>query len=203
MQKKAKPRLSDRRKKEKNEAKELKLMLSQEEINSLEQLIKEDSGKLDFSDIKDFLRENNFNTKPSPSLQKINAPQKNPVILERDIITGNMSITNLEDTKNENNGDFKYLPNGIEREDKKYSPAYGERIANLVQRKEIEKIPSRDVFSKKEIKFNPSMEVKSPSQESFEKYSPSSFNVERLERDKKEKRDIFEKKEIKYTPSRY
>lgn len=203
MQKKAKPRLSDRRKKEKNEAKELKLMLSQEEINSLEQLIKEDSGKLDFSDIKDFLRENNFNTKPSPSLQKINAPQKNPVILERDIITGNMSITNLEDTKNENNGDFKYLPNGIEQEDKKYSPAYGERIANLVQRKEIEKIPSRDVFSKKEIKFNPSMEVKSPSQESFEKYSPSSFNVERLERDKKEKRDIFEKKEIKYTPSRY
>jgi len=203
MQKKAKPKLSYRRKKERNEAKELKLMLSQEEINSLEQLIKEDSGNLDFSDIKNFLRENNFNTKPSPSLQKINAPQKNPVILERDIITGNMSITNLEDTKNENNGNFKYLPNGVGQEDKKYTPAYGERIANLVQRKEIEKIPSRDVFSKTEIKFNPSMEVKSPSQESFEKYSPASFNIQRLERDKKDKKDIFEKKEIKYTPSGY
>ena len=203
MPKKAKPKLADKIKKEKNQMKELKLMLSQEEINSLEQLIKEDSGKVDFSEIKEFLRENNLNKISSPSLQKINAPQKSPVILERDIITGNISINNLEDTKNENSGDFKYLPNGVGQEDKKYSPAYGERIANLVQKKEIEKINTRDAFSKTEIKFNPSMEVKNPSQDSFEKYSPASFNVEKFDTFKKPKKDIFEKKEIKYTPSGY
>lgn len=200
MPKKAKIKLVD---KIKNEKRELKLMLSQEEINSLEQLIQGDSGKVDFSEIKELLRESNMNNDSSPSLKKINAPQKSPVMLERDIITGSMSITNLENTKNENNGEFKYLPNGNEQEEKKYTPHYGERTAQIISKKEFQDKSKENIFNKREINIGDSFKEKSPEIESFEKYSPSSFNVERIDTFKKSKKDIFEKKEVKYTPSGY
>lgn len=201
MKKNTKTRISEKRKKEKNQIKELKLMLSQEEINSLEQMIKEDSGKTDFQEIKELLKQQNI--KFSPSLQKINAPQKSPVILERDVITGNMSIINPENKKEENNQEFKYTPNETEKQDKKYTPLYSEKIAEVVSRKEFQINSPRNVLEPREIKFGNSFKETMPENEGFEKYSSPNFVIEKFDPLKKNKKNIFEKKEVKYTSSGY
>ncbi len=204
MEKKSKNRSSLKRleqpRKEKSEIKELKLTLSQEEINSLEKMIKEDKGKTSFSEVQELLRNPNINS--SPSLKKINTPEKSQVILERDIITGNMSITNLGETKKSNSGELNYIPSTIE-EEKKYTPHYGERIATLTQKREIEKTSPENLFGFKEIRVGDSFKEKMQEPESFEKYSSPRITMERFDVLKKPKKDPFDKKEVKYTPSGY
>lgn len=201
MQKKTKSTLKPEKKAVK-EIHELKPKLTQEEINSLEQMIQENKQIIESPEFQEIFKNQTINLENfSPSLQKINAPQKTPIMLERDVITGNMSLKSSN--KEEENQDFKYLPNGIEEENKRYTPYYGGAIASSIQKNEMQKISSKSILDKKEISFQPPIETKITSQESFERYSSPMFHVEKFEKDKKNKKDIFDKKQIKYSPDRY
>ena len=85
-------------------------------------MIKGEDKKIDSSEIEEVFnpKEQNIKIISSPSLKKINAPQRNPIILERDIITGNMSINNIK-YKMMKKMEFKYIPNTTEKEEPKYT----------------------------------------------------------------------------------
>jgi len=201
MPKKSKKTTSEKQKKQQKQTKESKLILSQQEKNSLEQKIKEDPKKVESQEFKEIIKQQNI--KSSPSLEKINAPEKIPVILERDVITGNMSIKNIEDKENKNSENSNYMPQNQEIEQQKYTPLYGEKIAEIISKKEFEMSSSKNFFQPNEIKFQNSFKEKMPEIESFEKYSSRNFEIERFDPLKKPKNNIFEKKEVKYTPSGY
>lgn len=78
--------------------------LSQEEVNSLEQMLDKDEEKIDFSELKEFLNEPKTESS-SPSLKKINPPQKNPVRLEGNFIETPISNNEL---KEEEENPIKY-----------------------------------------------------------------------------------------------
>lgn len=187
-------------KKEKSKIKKLNLTLSQEEVNSLEKMIKEDSGKTNSPKVQELLKNTNINF--SPSLKKINAPEKSQIVLERNIITGNIDILNLGETKKRSSGEINYIPSTTE-EEKKYTPRYNERIANFTQRREIEKAPPENFFRFREIKAGDLYKEKIQEPEKFEKYSSPKTTMERFDILKKPKKDPFNRKEIKYTPSEY
>ena len=187
-------------KKEKSKIKKLNLTLSQEEVNSLEKMIKEDSGKTNSPKVQELLKNTNINF--SPSLKKINAPEKSQIVLERNIITGNIDILNLGETKKRSSGEINYIPSTTE-EEKKYTPRYNERIATLTQKREIEKTSPENLFGFKEIRVGDSFKEKMQEPESFEKYSSPRITMERFDVLKKPKKDPFDKKEVKYTPSGY
>jgi len=201
MPKKSKKTTSEKQKKQQKQTKGSKLILSQEEKNSLEQKIKENPKKIDSEDLKEIIKQQNI--KSSPSLEKINPPEKIPVILERDVITGNMSIKNIEDRDNKNSENSNYITQNQEIEQQKYTPLYGEKMAEIVSKKELEMSSSKDFFRPNEIKFQNSFKEEIPEIESFEKYSSRNFNIENFDPLKKPKKDIFEKKEVKYTSSGY
>lgn len=186
-------------KKEKSKIKKLNLTLSQEEVNSLEKMIKEDSGKTNSPKVQELLKNTNINF--SPSLKKINAPEKSQIVLERNIITGNIDILNLGETKKE--VQEKLITFQAQLKKKKYTPRYNERIANFTQRREIEKAPPENFFRFREIKAGDLYKEKIQEPEKFEKYSSPKTTMERFDILKKPKKDPFNRKEIKYTPSEY
>jgi hypothetical protein len=119
-------------------------------------------------------------------------------MLERDIITGTMSINNTN-KEEEDNGSFKYSPLTKNTEEKKYFKYEASILGTRMQKREIEAMPAKSPFERREVKFEGSMESRAPPQATFEKYSP----VGRMNREKMEKEKPFEKKEIKYTPEKY
>jgi len=175
------------------EVKESTSKKTQEEMNSLEQMIDVDE-EIDFSQLKEFLTEPNIES--SPSLRKINAPQRNPIMLEKDIITGSMTINNTN--KEEENG-FKYLPAENKPNEPKYIHYENVIINNIIQKKEFENLSAKNAFEKREVRFENSPQTKISAQENFEKYNP----VGRLNKDLKVRKNPFEGKEIKYTPEKY
>lgn len=199
---KLKPRLE---KKEKiKEIRELKSKPGQEEINSLEQMIENNEGNINSSQIREFLSINEPEieiTESSPSLEKINPPQRNPVILERDIIAGNMPIQSQNNNKEEENG-FKYLPNNENPNEPKYITQYEGRIGEVTTLKEFEELSKKNPFEKREMGFENVARTTVNGVESiekFEKYSP----VRKSEKDNMIKKDPFERKEVKYAPEKY
>lgn len=173
--------------------------LSQEEVNSLEQVIEEDESKISTSELREFLREQNIEITPSsPSLKKVNPPQRNQIMLERDIITGAMSIENTN-RENENQDEFKYIPENKRTNEPKYIKYMGTIAESIIPRREFEELSIKTLFEKKEAKFESSMQSRTPEQTTFEKYSP----VGRLDKEKKIAKNPFDRKEIKYTPEKY
>jgi hypothetical protein len=193
MPRKAKLTLKEEREKIKE-----KTLLSQEEANSLEQMIEKKGGeKIDISQFKEFLNEQDIEIPPSsPSLKKINAPQKNTIRLEGNFAETLASNNNL---KEEENGSFKY--NSIERkpEGPKYIHYEGKIVEDMVQRTEIQNIGKGNPFERRETGFESSPQAKMVIQESFAKYTP----VKKIDREKLGKEKPFERKEIKYTPEKY
>ncbi|MCX6750345.1 MAG: hypothetical protein NTZ83_02725 [Candidatus Pacearchaeota archaeon] len=194
------PRKAKLTSKEKREKIQEKTLLSQEESNSLEQMIeKKGEDKMDISQFKEFLNEEKIEISlSSPSLKKINAPQRNPVMLERDIVAGAVSINNTN-KEEEENGSFKYSPITQNTEEKKYFKYEGAILGAIIQKREIETLSPKNTFERREVKFEGSMQSRTPSLSTFEKYSP----VAKLDKEKIEREKPFEKKEIKYTPEKY
>jgi hypothetical protein len=187
-------------KKEVKKIKELKPILSEEQITSLEGMIKKDNEKTNFSDQGGFLNLKKQEIEiplSSTSLKKINPPQRIPIRLERDIITGAMSIENLNKNKEEENG-FKYISENKKTDEPKYVKYEG-TTSIVTPRKEFGNPLMKSPFERKEVKFEDSMQAKTPGQESLEKYS----QVGKLEKDKRTTKNIFERKEIKYSPEKY
>ncbi|MGY4884397.1 MAG: hypothetical protein ACP5NZ_02345 [Nanobdellota archaeon] len=184
------------------EIKELKTKLSQEEINSLEQMIEDNDNVVNSAELREFLSGQDIERTSSPSLKKINAPQKSPIMLERDIITGAMSAPNLNNNgeNGENNG-FKYLPEVQNQNSPKYVQ-YGERVGEMNKIRDFERPKIESPFERREMIMNGSMKT-TPDIESFEKYTTSFSTARKSEKDKMLKRDPFERKEIKYTPEKY
>lgn len=183
--------------------KDLKPILSQEEVNSLEQMIEGGDEKINSKELREFLREQNIEisqSQTSPSLKKINSPQRNPVRLERDIFAEAAAInTVVNDAKdNEENG-FKYIPGQKNSNGPKYIQ-YGEIMSeSIISKREFEKISMKAPFETRQVKFESSMQSRTPEQVNPEKYSA----VERFNKEIKTPKDPFEKKEIKYTPEKY
>jgi hypothetical protein len=193
------PKKSKLLKKDEGKMLQEKPALSQEEVNSLEQMIDndEEDKKIDFSQIKDFLTEKRRDVSSSPSLEKINAPQRNTVRLE-----GNFAdtITPTNNNSREDEDDpLKYIPKEGRANQPKYIQYEGEIIASPMSKAEFERLPQKDSFVKKEIRFEGSMQSRTPELTTFEKYTP----VGRLDKDLTVKKNPFEKKEIKYTPEKY
>lgn len=187
-----------RKKKTKEEKERIieKPSLSQEEANSLEQKIEKDEEKIDFSELKEFLNEPKAQ-KSSPSLGKINAPQRNPVRLETNL-TDTITSANASTGAEEENG-LNYITKTGGAEEPKYVSYQGKFIENIIPRREIQNIGIDQPFNKKEIAFESSQQSRIGAQESLEKYSP----VRKSERDKIGKEKPFEKKEVKYTHEKY
>jgi hypothetical protein len=201
MPKKAKP-AEIKSNKEKKTVKELKKNLSQEEINSLEQMIKENEVRTNSSEIKELLREQ-LTEISTPSLKKVNPPQKSQIILERDIITGSVSLENI----NGNEEEIKYNPlnKKDEQEYKKISPEYSE-----MQKESLENNPNilikpssfitqgkvnfADSFPNKSFKLIVADELKNSKDNNKDYVFTQSFE----EKDKKFSRNPFEVKEKKY-----
>jgi hypothetical protein len=176
-----------------------KSILSQEEVNSLEQMFEkdEDNEKVNLSQLKEFLNEKRGEDSPSPSLKKINPPQKSTIMLERDIITGNTTI-NTANKDEEENG-FKYIPGENKSNEPKYIKYEGAMIESIIPKREFETMTMKNPLDKREVRFEGSMQSRTPEQTSFEKYSP----VGRIDKEKKITKNPFDVKEIKYTPEKY
>jgi hypothetical protein len=172
--------------------------LTQEETNSLERMIEKDKDNVSSSEIKEVLREQRIE-KASPSLNKINAPQKIPTRLEKDLTES----TILNNNSGENEDDpFKYSP-GEKRQggESKYVKYEGMIIENRIPRTEIQNIGKGNSLERREVSFENSPQAKMTIQENFERYVPPP--VKRTEKEKLGKEKPSERREIKYTPERY
>ncbi len=194
-------RTTPKKNEDKKEAKKTKDTLSQDEINSLEQMIKENEVKNISSDIKELLKGQMMEI-TTPSLKKINPPQKSQISLEKDIITGSITI------ENEDEGEIRYnLVNKKEEQNyKQISPEYSE-----IQRESIEKNPNilikspsfisqdkinfSDSFPKKNFNLIVEDELKNSKDTDKDYAFKPSFN----EKEEKFSRNPFEMKEKKYT----
>jgi hypothetical protein len=169
--------------------------LSQEEINTLEQMLEKDEEKADLPELKDFLNEIKTE-KFSPSLSKINAPQRIPTRLEG----------NFADNQTPNNnfgGDdedpFKYNAGERKPEGAKYIKYEGAIMGNIIPRGQIENIGKGDIFERKGIRLESPSQSESSEKNNFEKYSPAN----KIDKEKIIKEKPFERREIKYTPEKY
>jgi hypothetical protein len=183
-------------KKEEEQKIEEKSVLTQEEIKSLEQLIKREKQDINETEFKQILKDQKVES--SPSLKKINAPQRNPITLERDIITGSMSINNLNKDDEENG--FKYIQKNTEKEQPQYIK-YGKMIVeNIISQRDIIKPQAGNIITPRiEVRFQSSMQDANSMQENFEKYSL----IEKFDKNKRTIKNPFERKEVKYTPGKY
>ncbi len=201
MLKKAKS-VKNKEKREVKKTKELKKNLSQEEINSLEQMINENEARTTSSEMKELLR-GQMTEILTPSLKKVNPPQKSQIMLERDIITGSISLENLNGDEEE----IKY--NLIGKKDqqdyKQISPEYSE-----IQKESLEKNPNilikspsfisqdkinfADNFPKKNFRLIVEDELKNSKDMDKDYAFRQSFD----EKEKKFSRNPFEMKEKKY-----
>ena len=199
-----KAKLKDEEDEKSREIKELKPELTQEEINSLEQMIEENDAKVNSQELREFLRGEEVQlVRSSPSLERINPPQKNQLMLERDIITGTPSITTNPNKNGENNEDngFKYIPE-TQAQNQPHYIHYGERVGEVTRIRDIERPKMPSPFERRETIADGSLKT-TPDIESFEKYTVTGSPVRKSEKEKFMKRDPFEKKEVKYTPEKY
>jgi hypothetical protein len=172
-----------------------KSSLSQEETNSLEQMIEKDEEKMDLSEIKEILRESKTE-KSSPSLQKVNAPQRVPTRLEANIVD---TPTPNDTPRREEDDSFKYIQGETRTGEAKYVRYEGKIIDNMISRREIENIKIESPFESKTVGFENSPQTRISVQESFSKYTPvNKIDIEKLGKEKP-----FQKKEIKYNPEKY
>lgn len=183
-----------RKKKTKEEKERIieKPALSQEEINSLEQRLEKDEEEIDFSDIKEFLQQPET-PRISPSLGKINSPQRNPVRLERNLAEIPAPNFNNNQIGNEEENGLNYIPKGI-AEEPKYIQYSGKIVEDIISRAEIPNIGRGNPFERREI----GLQNTTP-QENLEKYIP----IKKVDRERIGKEKPFERKEIKYTHEKY
>jgi len=176
-----------------------KSSISQEEANSLERMIEKNIKKIDSPELKIILNEQRIQNeqkmqKSSPSLEKVNAPQRIPTRLE-----GNLA-ENTAPIENSNGEDsFKYNIGERKLEKPKYTKYEGKIIENIIPHGEIQNLGKGNVFERREIGFESSPQTRNSGQENFEKYSP----VKKVDKDKLGKESPFERREIKYTPEKY
>ena len=171
-----------------------KSTLSQEETNSLEQRIEKDEEKIDISELKEFLEEP-VKKKSSPSLEKVNAPQRIPTRLDRDLIESqpqNVNPSGEEDP-------FKYIPTDKKQGETKYFHYEGRFLEEITPRTEIPNLGKGNPFERREIGFESSPQARISMQNSSEKYIP----VKRVEKEKLGKENPLQRKEIKYNPDKY
>ena len=172
-----------------------KSSLSQEETNSLEQMIKKDEEKMDLSEIKEILRESKTE-KSSPSLNKVNLPQRIPTRLEANIVD---TPTPNNTPRREEDDSFKYIQGETRAGEAKYVRYEGKIIDNMISRREIENIKIERPFETKTVGFENSPPIDMSEKNNFEKYSP----VKKIDKDKLGREKTVERKEIKYTPEKY
>jgi hypothetical protein len=184
------------RTKEEAEKVKEKPSISQEEKNSLDQMLEGDEKEIDVSEIRELLNPEQ-KERTSPSLKKINAPQRTPTRLEGNLIAEG-PVTN-NNSKDEDDA-FKYIPGKGKAGEVKYIKYEGAIVENIVQKREIETIPDRP-FQRREVGFESSIQSRTPEPATFEKYSP----IKRVEKEElgKERPGSFGKKDIKYTPEKY
>lgn len=190
----------------KKETKDLNSILNQEEINSLKKIVKQEDGNLNPISIQDILK--NQKIKSSPSLEKINSLQEVSIRIDRNIITGNMSVDVKDNKMYGDKKESGYSQKDSEQEDKKYTSIYGENIAKLVNKNDARISGPRGETEPRKIAFNQQSEVKSQGQDNFKKYS-TFIPIERADTIGKKKKNIFgiensfEVTEIKYEGSGY
>ena len=130
----------------------------------------------------------------SPSLGRINAPQRGFVRLEQ-----NLSESSSVNENNSDNGDpFKYNAIAGNKEQPKYMSYENQLTSNLMQVPEIEKFERKASWERTEIMFQNSPDAKSSSENTFEKYNP----VKKFDQKEFQKEDILSRKEIKYSPTK-
>ncbi len=193
--------------KEKAISKESKKILSQEEVNTLEKMVERNEGKMDLTQIKEILKDTGNEPsvsspaqKVSPSLQKINPPQRNPVRLEQTFPPDTMQIPGTESNQNKEDGGFKYLPGRTgEGNEPKYIQYEDKTNSNLTSIKEMEKISRLSPFQTRELKFESSIGSRTPMSSNVENYTlPRKIDKEETLKEKP-----FERREVKYTPGKY
>jgi len=185
-----------KRQKTKEESQKVKekSSISQEETNSLERMIEKDIKKIDLPELRGILNEQKIQ-KSSPSLEKVNAPQRVPTRLEGNFI-GDLPQNNNQERNEED--PFKY--NIVEKKsgESKYVKYEGKIIENIIPHGEIQNLGKGNPFERREIGFESSPQARNSGQENFEKYSP----VKKIDKEKLGKESPFERREIKYTPEK-
>lgn len=189
--KKKKTRKESREEKEKSK-KEIKII---NEI-PLEKRIESTERGISENEFGEFFEQPEL-PKVSPSLTKINAPQRIPTSLEGNL--GGFSISDSKDDKEENNS-FKYnIGNPEDKDETKYFSYGNKPFSSIMQVSEMQKFDKKNPWEKSEIEFqNPSWE-KERDKNNFEKYNQVKMSTP----DELKKESLFEKKEIKYTPGKY
>jgi hypothetical protein len=171
-----------------------KKALSQEEVNTLEQMLDKEDDKTDLSEIEESLPKQR-KERPSPSLNKINAPQRVPTRLEGNF--ENTPITN-NNPLGEEEDPLKYIPGAKQQGEKKYFHYDPKLVESVTSHRELETM-GRNIVPRREIGFENSPQARMGIQDNIEKYTLP----KKVEREKLGKENPFEKKEVKYTPSGY
>jgi len=127
----------------------------------------------------------------SPSLEKINAPQRGFVRLESGVDEGSFSGNSTKEADDP----FNYNSSGIKSEDPKYTSRNDSIIGEMISNSEIENMGKGDLFERKEIGFQSSLQANNSPMENFKQYSPMS----KTEKANMNNKDPFERKEIKYS----
>jgi hypothetical protein len=169
-------------------------ILNQEEANALERKIIRGEEKIDSPELKEILEEQRIIQKSSPSLGKVNAPQRNSIILENNL--DNSASVNLPNNEED---PFKYNSGGKKSGESKYVRYEGGTGGDIIPHGDIMNVGKESIFQRRNIGFENSPQAKIGAQENFEKYSP----VKNVEKERLGKENPFQRKEIKYSPEKY
>ena len=161
----------------------------EDDESSLEEALDEEDIIINSQDLDTFLADVEI-PESSPSLEKINDPQRGFVRLESGVEEGSFS----GDSTKEADDPFNYNSSGIKSEDPKYTQRNDSIMGEMMLNSEIENIGKEDSFERKEIGFQSSSQANVSPVENFKKYSPMS----KTEKANMDKADSFERKEIKY-----
>ena len=149
---------------------------------------------MDLSEIKEILRESGTE-KLSPSLEKVNAPQRTPTRLEGNV--GNAPPANNNTT--EEDDAFKYTSGEVKTGETKYVRYEGKIIDNMISRREIESLKMEKPFERRTVAFEAPQRMENSEKNNLEKYSP----IKKVDKDQLGKEKPFNKGEIKYNPEKY
>src|SRR4030042_2536165 len=174
-----------KKKKKEEKVKEERL---EEEIIKAEKKIEEKPQEIENFEFQEFLAPEFQRT--SPSLNKINAPQKEFIRLERDLANS----PGFEKKESEDDS-FKYTA-GANPEEPKYHNYEREIASDIIRRTEIEDLGRTD--ERREAGFMTSSEAKLEEVKNFERYNPA----KKVDTDKLGRESILERREVKYKPSR-